>query len=96
MLRRPTFDDSSWPQNQAGFRELDIAIPPRDVLRDQGAVSPFPVDRAGDLDVKLTPDAARRLGDHDGLFVLTLVTADPSQALRGDIHLTVTATPEAG
>jgi hypothetical protein len=63
---------------------------------DLGAVSPFPVDRAGDLYVKLTPDAARRLGEHDGLFVLTLVTADPSQALRGDIHLTLTATPEAG
>jgi hypothetical protein len=63
---------------------------------DLGAVSPFPVDRAGDLYVKLTPDAARRLGEHDGLFVLTLVTADPSQARRGDIHLTLTATPEAG
>jgi hypothetical protein len=63
---------------------------------DLGAVSPFPVDRAGDLYVKLTPDAARRLGERDGLFVLTLVTADPSQALRADIHLTLTATPEAG
>jgi hypothetical protein len=63
---------------------------------DLGAVSPFPVDRAGDLNVKLTPDAARRLGERDGLFVLTLVTADPSQALRADIHLTLTATPEAG
>jgi hypothetical protein len=63
---------------------------------DLGAVSPFPVDRAGDLYIKLTPDAARRLGEHDGLFVLTLVTADPSQALQGDIHLTLTATPEAG
>jgi len=30
---------------------------------DLGAVSPFPVDRAGDLHVKLTPDAARRLGE---------------------------------
>jgi len=63
---------------------------------DLGAVSPFPVDRAGDLHVKLTPDAARRLGERDGLFVLTLVTADPSRALRADIHLTLTATPVAG
>ena len=63
---------------------------------DLGAVSPFPVDRAGNLHVKLTPDAARRLGERDGLFVLALVTADPSQALRADIHLTLTATPEAG
>jgi hypothetical protein len=63
---------------------------------DLGAVSPYPVDRAGDLHVKLTPDAARRLAERDGRFVLTLVTADPSQALRADIHLTLTATPEAG
>jgi hypothetical protein len=62
---------------------------------DLGAVSPFPVNRAGGLYVKLTPDAARRLGEHDGSFVLALVTADPSQALRGDIHLILTATPEA-
>jgi hypothetical protein len=63
---------------------------------DLGAVSPFPADQAGDLHIKLTPDAARRLGERDGLFVLTLVTGDPSQALRADIHLTLTATPEAG
>jgi hypothetical protein len=63
---------------------------------DLGAVSPFPADQAGDLYIKLTPDAARRLREGDGLFVLTLVTGDPSQALRADIHLTLTATPEAG
>lgn len=63
---------------------------------DLGAVSPFPVDRAGDLYVKLPPDAARRLGERDGLFVLALVTAEPSQALRADVHLSLTATPEAG